>query len=65
MQTPRRDFLKTAASVAALPILATAASAAPAVPKSWDSKLMGPGEFIDVEGIRTQFFRAGKARRWC
>lgn len=60
MQTPRRDFLKAAAGAAALPMLASAVNAAPAVPKSWDSLLMGDGRFIDVDGIRTRYFRAGK-----
>ena len=60
MQTPRRDFLKLAAGAATLPVLAGNADAAPAVPKSWDSKLMGPGEYIDVDGIRTRYFHAGQ-----
>jgi pimeloyl-ACP methyl ester carboxylesterase len=60
METPRRDFLKLAAGAAALPAFASAANAAPAVPKSWDSKLMGPGEYIDVDGIRTRYFHAGQ-----
>ncbi len=60
MQTPRRDFLKLAAGAATLPVLAGNAEAAPAVPKSWDSKLMGPGEYINVDGIRTRYFHAGQ-----
>ena len=60
MQTPRRDFLKLAAGAATLPVLAASADAAPAVPKSWDSKLMGPGEYVDVDGIRTRYFHAGQ-----
>ncbi len=60
MQTPRRDFLKLAAGAATLPVLAGSADAAPAVPKSWDSKLMGPGEYINVDGIRTRYFHAGQ-----
>lgn len=60
METPRRDFLKLAAGAAALPVFAVTAEAAPAVPKSWDSKLMGPGEYVDVNGIRTHYFHAGQ-----
>jgi pimeloyl-ACP methyl ester carboxylesterase len=60
MQTPRRDFLKLAAAAAALPVFAAAADAAPTATKSWDSKLMGRGEYIDVDGIRTRYFHAGQ-----
>ena len=60
METPRRDFLKAAAGAATLPLFASAADAAPAVPNSWDSQLMGERRFIDVDGIRTGYYRAGK-----
>jgi len=58
MQSSRRHFLKAAA---ALPVF-SAAAAAPAVPQSWDSRLMGQGAFIDVDGIRTRYFEAGKGK---
>ena len=60
METARRDFLATAAVGAlALPVLVrSAAVAAPAV--SYDSRLMGAPKFVDVEGIRTRYFDAGR-----
>ena len=61
MNTPRRDFLKTAvAGATALPLLAsTVGKAVAAGPKSYDSKLMGEPKFIDIDGIRTRYFDAG------
>jgi 2-hydroxy-6-oxonona-2,4-dienedioate hydrolase len=61
MQTPRRHFLK-AAGAAALPVFSAAAAAAPAVPQSWDSRVIGQGAFIDIDGIRTRYFEAGKGK---
>ena len=61
MTTRRRDLLKAAAAGVALPLLASAANAAEAAPKSksYDSKLMGQPKFIDVDGIRTRYFEGG------
>jgi 2-hydroxy-6-oxo-6-(2'-carboxyphenyl)-hexa-2,4-dienoate hydrolase len=59
MKAPRRDFLKAAAGAAALPLVAAAAGAAPSPAISWDSRLMGAGKFIEVDGIRTRYFEAG------
>jgi 2-hydroxy-6-oxonona-2,4-dienedioate hydrolase len=58
MITRRRDLLKAAAASVALPLIGSAAEAAPK-PKSYDSKLMGEPKFIDVDGIRTRYFEGG------
>jgi len=60
MESLRRDILKQIAVGAALPLLASAAGAAPAAaPHSRDSKLMGQAKFVDVNGIRTRYFDGG------
>lgn len=60
MESLRRDILKQIAVGAALPLLASAAGAAPAAaPASRDSKLMGQAKFVDVNGIRTRYFDGG------
>jgi 2-hydroxy-6-oxonona-2,4-dienedioate hydrolase len=59
METRRREFLAAAAAgVLAAPLLAGTARAA--APVSYDSKLMGTPKFIDVDGIRTRYFDAGR-----
>src|SRR5262249_54884013 len=58
----RRDFLKHAAiGAAALPILAPAIGRA-AENLGWDSKLMGEGKFVTVDGIRTRYFEGGQGQ---
>src|SRR4051812_27364469 len=59
MKTLRRDFFKLAAGAAVMPAIGSMVDAAPAAPKSWDSRLMGRGEYVDVDGIRTRYFHAG------
>ena len=60
MHSPRRDFLKAAAGAATLPLVAGVARAQSPALTSWDSKLMGDGKFIDVDGIRTHYYEGGQ-----
>jgi len=64
MKTDRRALLRGAVlAAAALPMAAIAEAGAMPAPertKSFDSKLMGKAKFIDVGGIRTRYFDAGK-----
>ena len=60
MKTDRRDFLvRAAAGALILPLLGRTAAAA-ATPVSYDSRLMSTPKFIDVDGIRTRYFDAGR-----
>ena len=60
--TQRRDFLKhIALGAVAIPILAPNLSKA-AQDFGWDSRLMGEGRFIDVDGVRTRYFEAGQGQ---
>jgi 2-hydroxy-6-oxonona-2,4-dienedioate hydrolase len=61
MKTPRYEFLATAAAGAlAFPLVAGTALAALGPATSYDSRLMGAPKFIDVDGIRTRYFEAGR-----
>jgi 2-hydroxy-6-oxonona-2,4-dienedioate hydrolase len=61
VETRRREFLTmTAAGAFAMPLLAGRAFAAAAPATSYDSRLMGQPKFVDVEGIRTRYFDAGR-----
>jgi len=57
MEIPRSAFIATAA-VGALALTGTAAAAAPAI--SYDSRLMKTPKFVDVNGVRTRYFEAGR-----
>src|ERR1700759_4663383 len=57
----RRDVLKLAAATAVAPLIAPQTAAA-AEPLGWDSKLMGAGKFVDVDGVRTRYFEAGSGK---
>jgi 2-hydroxy-6-oxonona-2,4-dienedioate hydrolase len=58
----RRDFLKQVAiAAAAVPILAPAPAGA-AENLGWDSKLMGAGKFVTVDGVRTRYFEGGQGQ---
>jgi 2-hydroxy-6-oxonona-2,4-dienedioate hydrolase len=60
MNTDRRAFLaRAAAGALTLPFLARTGAAA-AAPVSYDSRLMNNPKFIDVDGIRTRYFEAGR-----
>jgi len=62
MKTLRSRFLLAAgASALTVPLLAgaTVANADPA-PVSYDSRLMGAPKFVEVDGIRTRYFDAGR-----
>jgi 2-hydroxy-6-oxo-6-(2'-carboxyphenyl)-hexa-2,4-dienoate hydrolase len=60
MTTPRRSFLATAAAGALIAPLLAEPGIAASVPPSYDSRLMGAPKFIDVDGIRTRYFDAGR-----
>jgi len=61
MKPQRREFLATAAAGAlALPLFARTAAAAAGPATSYDSRLMGAPKFVDVDGIRTRYFDAGR-----
>jgi 2-hydroxy-6-oxonona-2,4-dienedioate hydrolase len=61
METDRRNFLTlSAAGALALPLLAAPAVAETVPGLSYDSRLMGTPKFIDVDGIRTRYFDAGR-----
>jgi 2-hydroxy-6-oxonona-2,4-dienedioate hydrolase len=61
MQSDRREFLATAAAGAlALPLITGTPVLAAGPPASYDSRLMGSPKFIDVDGIRTRYFEAGR-----
>lgn len=57
----RRDFLALAAAGAlTVPLFALPAGAETARGLSYDSHLMGAPKFVDVDGIRTRYFDAGR-----
>jgi 2-hydroxy-6-oxonona-2,4-dienedioate hydrolase len=61
MDTRRRDFLALgAAGALALPLLGAPAVAETAPGLSYDSRLMSTPKFVDVGGIRTRYFDAGR-----
>ena len=61
MKTPRSTFLLAAGAGLTAPLLAQAtAGAADTPPISYDSRLMGAPKFVDVDGIRTRYFDAGR-----
>jgi len=57
----RRDFLRVAAGMVALPIAVPAPAMAEAQ-YTPDSKMMGAAKFIDVDGIRTRYFDGGRGQ---
>jgi len=60
--TGRRDFLKQITiGAAAIPILSPV-SAGAAESLGWDSRLMGAGKFVTVNGVRTRYFDAGQGQ---
>lgn len=61
MNTSRCTFLLAAgAGALSAPLLAQASAGAADAAVSYDSRLMGMPKFVDVDGIRTRYFDAGR-----
>jgi 2-hydroxy-6-oxo-6-(2'-carboxyphenyl)-hexa-2,4-dienoate hydrolase len=59
----RRDFLKQVAlGAVAIPVLSPARAEAAQAALGWDSKLMGEGKYVTVDGVRTRYFEGGQGQ---